>query len=103
MPLVADPVSWLMIRPGWDVFAVDGTKFGEVDLVAGDDTADIFDGLAIKQGTLSKDKKIQGAGAPLGSAAMAMPSRRSPEICFCKKDTISPRKGAAVAGSAKPG
>lgn len=49
-----DPVSWLLIKPGWDVFAVDGTKLGEVDLVAGDDTADIFDGLAVATSALGE-------------------------------------------------
>ncbi len=58
MPLVADPVSWLMIRPGWDVFAVDGTKFGEIDLVAGDDTADIFDGLAVATSALGEPRYV---------------------------------------------
>lgn len=58
MPLVADPVSWLMIKPSWDVFAVDGTKFGEVDLVAGDDTVDIFDGLAVATSALGKPRYV---------------------------------------------
>ena len=58
MPPVADPVSWLMIKPGWDVFAVDGTKFGEVDLVAGDDTADIFDGLAVATSALGEPRYV---------------------------------------------
>ena len=44
---MADPVSWLMIRPGWKVFASDGAEIGAVDEVAGDDTVDIFDGLAV--------------------------------------------------------
>ena len=43
----ADPVSWLMIEPGWRVEAADGTEVGRVLEVTGDSTADIFDGLAI--------------------------------------------------------
>lgn len=58
MTPVADPVSWLMIRPGWDVYAVDGTKLGEVDLVAGDDTADIFDGLAVATSALGEPRYV---------------------------------------------
>jgi hypothetical protein len=58
MPPVADPASWLMIKPGWDVYAVDGTKFGEVDLVAGDDTADIFDGLAVATSALGEPRYV---------------------------------------------
>jgi hypothetical protein len=49
-----DPVSWLMIRPGWKVYAADGTDVGAVDEVAGDDGQDIFDGLAIARSALGK-------------------------------------------------
>ena len=55
---MADPVSWLMIRTGWDVLAADGTKVGEVDVVAGDDTEDIFDGLAIATSALGKPRYV---------------------------------------------
>src|SRR4051812_34091248 len=51
---MADPVSWLMIRPGWKVFASDGTEVGEVDEVAGDDNEDIFNGLAVAGSALGK-------------------------------------------------
>lgn len=44
---MADPVSWLMIEPGWRVDASDGTEAGRVEEVTGDSSADIFDGLAI--------------------------------------------------------
>jgi hypothetical protein len=43
-----------MIRPGWKVYASDGTEVGAVDEVAGDDNADIFDGLAFARSTLAK-------------------------------------------------
>ena len=55
---MGDPVSWLMIRPGWKVYAVDGTEVGAVDEVAGDDGADIFDGLAIATSALGKPKYV---------------------------------------------
>ena len=55
---MADPVSWLMIRPGWTVLAADGTEVGEVDEVAGDDTEDIFDGLAIATSALGKPRYV---------------------------------------------
>lgn len=44
---MADPVSWLLIEPGWRVEASDGTEVGRVEEVTGDSNADIFDGLAI--------------------------------------------------------
>ncbi|MDX6482085.1 MAG: hypothetical protein QOG85_2595 [Gaiellaceae bacterium] len=51
---MADPVSWFLIRPGWKVYASDGTEVGAVDEVVGDDNADIFDGLAIARSTFAK-------------------------------------------------
>ena len=55
---MADPVSWLMIRPGWKVYASDGSEVGEVDEVAGDDTEDIFDGLAIATSAFGKPRYV---------------------------------------------
>ena len=55
---MADPVSWLLIRPGWKVVAADGSEVGEVDEVAGDDTEDIFDGLAVATGAFAKPRYV---------------------------------------------
>ena len=55
---MGDPVSWLMIRPGWKVYGSDGTEVGEVDEVTGDDNADIFDGLAVAASRLGKPKYV---------------------------------------------
>ena len=55
---MADPVSWLLIRPGWKVLAADGSEVGEVDEVAGDDTEDIFDGLAVATGAFAKPRYV---------------------------------------------
>jgi hypothetical protein len=55
---VTDPVSWLMIRPGWKVLASDGSEVGEVDEVAGDDTEDIFDGLAVATSAFGKPRYV---------------------------------------------
>src|ERR1051326_6358508 len=53
-----DPVSWLLIRPGWKVTAADGSDVGKVDEVAGDDNADIFNGLAIATSALGKPRYV---------------------------------------------
>jgi hypothetical protein len=55
---VGDPVSWLLIRPGWKVLAADGSEVGEVDEVAGDDTEDIFDGVAIATSAFGKPRYV---------------------------------------------
>ena len=54
-----DPLSWLMIRPGWKVLASDGTEVGEVDEIAGDDTEDIFDGLAVATTSFGKPRYVR--------------------------------------------
>ena len=53
-----DPVSWLLIRPGWKVVAVDGSEVGEVDEVAGDSSVDIFDGLAVATSAFGKPRYV---------------------------------------------
>jgi hypothetical protein len=55
---MADPVSWLMIEPGWHVLAADGTDVGRVEEVTGDSGADIFDGLAISFSALGRQHYV---------------------------------------------
>ncbi|HVV58681.1 MAG TPA: DUF2171 domain-containing protein [Gaiellaceae bacterium] len=55
---MADPVSWLLIRPGWKVVSAEGGEIGEVDQVVGDDTEDIFDGLAIATSALGRPRYV---------------------------------------------
>jgi rRNA processing protein Gar1 len=42
-----DPVSWLMVEPGWTVVNAQGKKVGKVDEVLGDEQVDIFHGLLV--------------------------------------------------------
>ena len=49
---MADPVSWLLIEPGWKVVDRDGNDAGRVDEIVGDTGADIFNGIAISTGLL---------------------------------------------------
>jgi hypothetical protein len=51
---VADPVSWLVVEKGWKVHAADGSEVGTVAQTLGDEDLDIFDGLAVSTGLLSK-------------------------------------------------
>ncbi len=44
---MADPVSWLMIEPGWEVVDSTGEHVGNVDEVLGEPEADIWDGLTV--------------------------------------------------------
>jgi len=43
-----DPVAWIAIEQGATVVAADGSEFGTVEEVAGDEERDIFDGLVVK-------------------------------------------------------
>jgi hypothetical protein len=72
---VADPLSWFMIRAGWKVVAADGSEVGEVDEVAGDDTEDIFDGLAIATSAFGKPRYVpaeQVAGISQGVVRLSL-------------------------------
>ena len=49
---MSDPVSWLVVEPGWRVLAADGSELGRVSEVTGDTSNDIFNGLAVSTGLL---------------------------------------------------
>ncbi len=57
---MADPVSWLLIEKGWQVYAADGDELGKVVAITGDERADIFDGLAVDAGFLDKPHYVPG-------------------------------------------
>jgi sporulation protein YlmC with PRC-barrel domain len=44
---VGDPVSWLLIEPGWPVLDRDGKRVGKLDEVLGDGQSGIFHGLMV--------------------------------------------------------
>ena len=49
-----EPRSWLVIEPGWKVFASDGSEVGKVHETLADQEHDIFDGLAVSTSLQSK-------------------------------------------------
>jgi hypothetical protein len=55
---VADPVSWYVIEQGWDVVGRDGEELGKIEETVGDSTRDIFDGLTVGTGLLSKPRYV---------------------------------------------
>jgi uncharacterized protein YrrD len=55
---VSEPVSWLVIEPGWAVETSDGAEVGKVHEVLGDEDADIFDGLAVSPGLLKRSRYV---------------------------------------------
>jgi hypothetical protein len=57
---MADPVSWLQIRQGWNVLTSDGASIGTVAQVEGDKQADIFDGLAVESGEPKQVRYVAG-------------------------------------------
>ena len=50
----ADPVSWFLIEPGWQVADAVGVEVGTVAEVRGDENEDIFDGLVVAVSALDK-------------------------------------------------
>ena len=55
---MADPVSWLLIEPGWNVVDANGADLGRVEEVLGDSNADSFDGLSIASGIIAHPRYI---------------------------------------------
>jgi hypothetical protein len=58
---MSDPVSWLLIEPGWSVVDEGGGDAGRVEAVTGDSNADIFDGLAIASGMFARPRYVEAA------------------------------------------
>jgi uncharacterized protein YrrD len=55
---MADPVSWLMIEPGWKVHDSGANDVGRIEEVVGDMNADIFSGLLISTGLFSGHRYV---------------------------------------------
>jgi hypothetical protein len=55
---MADPVSWLVVEPGWRVVDSAGEEVGRVEAVTGDSDADIFDGLAIASSAFAAPRYV---------------------------------------------
>jgi hypothetical protein len=53
-----DPLSWLMIEPGWKVVDAEGNEIGRVEEIEGDQNADIFNGLLISTGHFSGSRYV---------------------------------------------
>ena len=53
-----DPVSWLVVEPGWAVVARDGSEVGKVEEIIGDADEDIFNGLSVSSGVMGKPKYV---------------------------------------------
>ena len=51
-----DPVSWLMVEPGWAVVNAHGKKIGKVEEVLGDEQVDIFHGLLVGGETILAER-----------------------------------------------
>jgi hypothetical protein len=56
--LSPDPVSWLVIEPGWEIVGADGADLGKVHEVIGDTGKDIFNGLAVSPGVLRSSRYV---------------------------------------------
>ena len=56
--MTRDPVSWLVVEPGWEVVGGDGENLGTVREVVGDSGKDIFNGLAVSPGLLKSSKYV---------------------------------------------
>ena len=99
---MTDPVSWLLIRPGWKVLASDGSEVGEVDEVAGDDTEDIFDGLAIATSAFGKPRYVpaeQVAEITEGTVRLKLTKEQVDQL----GEYLEPATSAEIEGDNKAG
>jgi hypothetical protein len=99
---MSDPVSWLMIETGWKVLAADGSEVGEVDEVAGDDTEDIFDGLAVVTSALGKPRYVpaeQVAEVTDGAVRLSL----TPEQVSALGEYLEPATTAEIEPDSKGG
>ena len=55
---MTEPVSWLLIEPGWTVCASDGAEVGHVAEVAGDSGMDVFHGIGVSTRMLAKPRYV---------------------------------------------
>jgi hypothetical protein len=55
---VPDPISWFFVERGWKVLGSDDAELGTVEEVLGDESADIFDGLAVAISLLDKPRYV---------------------------------------------
>ena len=55
---MADPVSWLVVQRGWSVVDTGGEEVGSVDEVLGDEDTDIFNGLTVLHGVVSRPRYV---------------------------------------------
>ena len=55
---MADPVSWYLIEQGWEVAGSGGEELGKIEETVGDSTRDIFDGLTVGTGLLSRPRYV---------------------------------------------
>jgi len=99
---MADPVSWLMIEPGWKVRAADGSEVGEVDEVVGDSNADIFDGLAIATTRFGKPRYVpseQVAEITEGTVALSLTPAQVEQL----REYLEPATSAQIEPNSKGG
>ena len=74
---MADPVSWLVVEPGWAVVGSDGAEIGKVEEVIGDSGEDIFNGLSVSSSLLGKPKYVPAervAGIVEGEIRLDLPA-----------------------------
>jgi len=99
---MTDPVSWLLIEPGWKVRAADGSEVGEVDEVVGDSNADIFDGLAIATTRFGKPRYVpseQVAEITEGTVALSLTPAQVEQL----REYLEPATSAQIEPNSKGG
>ncbi len=95
---MADPVSWLQIRQGWNVISSDGAPVGTVAQVEGDKQSDIFDGLAVVP---AEEKQLRYVPGEIVS--LIYPGEVTLKIASAEAATLAPFQEAPPETTFRPG
>ena len=55
---MSEPASWLTVERGWEVTGANGEELGKVEETVGDSSRDIFNGLTVATGVLSRARYV---------------------------------------------
>jgi len=100
--MAPDRVSWLLIKPGWKVYAADGHEVGEVNEVAGDETEDVFDGLSVATSALGQPRYVLAddvAEIDQGAVRLSLTTRQVHEL----EEYLEPATAAEIEPDTKGG
>lgn len=91
--VASDPVSWLLIRRGWEVVGSDGAVVGRIGAVRGEPVKDIFNGVIVRASSAPPRY------LPADRIARIVPGRVEIELSAEEFQSVPPEKKRPLAPS----